>query len=208
MQPLIQLIDAEIGYPGKKLFRVSLSIFPGEKILLTGPNGAGKSTLAKTLLGSQSPLSGKQIMPQAMAYVPQNSQQDLQYPVTLRSLVEAGCPGYAKRKDKDCLAKMQEVLKEMGLSGTGEILLREASGGQLQRALLARAFIGKPSFVLMDEPFSSIDRAGRAEISFLIGKFLQETKAALLIIDHFGVMPKGFYDRHLEIDGGLLQETD
>jgi len=205
------LTSAVIGYGRKILFSaVDAGIHRGDVIFLSGPNGSGKSTLAKALLGVLPLIAGRRQCSFArLAYVPQSSHFEVQYPITVADLVEQGLPEVsplaallpAVRRQRSQQA--QALLSELGLLSCSTSLLREVSGGQLQRALIARSLIGKPDFLLLDEPFSNLDRSGRSETAHLLRSYARPD-TALCIIDHGDALQHIFYNRVWEIDQGRL----
>jgi ABC-type Mn2+/Zn2+ transport system ATPase subunit len=88
----LELVNAAIGYGRKALIScLDLKVNSGDVIFLSGPNGSGKSTLAKTLLGVLPLVSGRRVTDFArLAYVPQSSHFDIQYPITVQALVAQG----------------------------------------------------------------------------------------------------------------------
>ncbi len=179
---MISLQSAEIGYPQKRLLHaVNLEFHRGDMLLLEGANGSGKTTLAKVLLGTLKPLKGSLCNHfETIAYVPQRSLLDNQYPLTVADLIADGelvslRKYWSKKSREDKREKVERLLKVTGLSGAGSLPLREASGGQLQRALIARALIKNPNFILLDEPFSNLDSTGKTIILEIISN-LWETK--------------------------------
>jgi ABC-type Mn2+/Zn2+ transport system ATPase subunit len=205
------LTSAVIGYGRKILFSaVDAGIHRGDVIFLSGPNGSGKSTLAKALLGVLPLIAGRRQCSFArLAYVPQSSQFETQYPITVAELVEQGLPeplllmacSPAARKQR--ARQVAEIINKMQLSACANLLLREVSGGQLQRALIARALVCEPDFLLLDEPFSNLDRSGRSETAQLLRSYARPD-TALCIIDHGDGLQHIFYNRVWEIDQGRL----
>lgn len=193
---MISLNNAEIGYPNRRLLHaVNLEFTKGEMLILEGANGSGKTTLAKVLLGNLKPLKGdfcNHFL--RTAYVPQRSMLDNQYPLTVSDIIADGELVSLKRfwhkgsraANKE---KVERLLKDTGLSGAGDLPLREASGGQLQRALIARALISEPDFILLDEPFSNLDKTGRTIMLEIISRLWKENKTTFFLIDHFGYLP-------------------
>lgn len=213
---LLKLENARVGFSGKTLLGdVSIEVRAQQRILLTGPNGSGKTTLGKTLLGVQPLLEGtRKSSHGTFAFVPQESALDEQYPLNLEALVRTGMSEYLmpfyKKMGKVFSATQKEkvyaALRRVGLESKGHLSFARASGGELQRALLARAIVSSPAFILMDEPFSSIDKAGRADIAATITEYQKESGAAIVVIDHFGVMSESFYTDHWEISANKLNE--
>jgi len=209
---MLQLIGAAVGYGNRTIIGgIDLSIARGDTIFLAGANGAGKSTLAKSLLGVLPLVSGTRSTTfQTVAYVPQSARFETQYPLTIRELIEQGIKArYRLRNLLQSDKKVQhervaQALQSLGLTHCADLLLRETSGGQLQRALIARALIDRPDFLLLDEPFSNLDRSGRGEI----GDFLKNyaaTGCALCVVDHSDAIAGNFYNRFLEIEDGKLR---
>lgn len=149
------------------LWNVSASIDQGVMMAVVGPNGAGKSTLLKALLGLIKPLSGtveyfgkSRRTPGTIAYVPQRSSIDWDFPIQVRDVVLMGSyarlgwfsrPGSAER------ARAEELIDMIGLTAVADHQIGELSGGQQQRVFLARALMQQSPLLLLDEPFNGID---------------------------------------------------
>lgn len=189
----IILQNAALGY-GKKtvLSDINLVVKEGDVCLIKGPNGSGKTTLGLGLLGILQLQGGRRtssfLRP---AYVPQTSRFDLQYPITIAELVSMGLPEYSAifsslNKTKKCaiFTKTREVLVRVGLAEKGKKLFHQVSGGEFQRALIARALISNPDVMLLDEPFSNIDKAGKRHIKDLLLSECARLGCTLIIIDH------------------------
>jgi len=207
----LELVNASIGYGRKALIScLDLKVNSGDVIFLSGPNGSGKSTLAKTLLGVLPLVSGRRVTDFArLAYVPQSSHFDIQYPITVQGLVAQGVRrNLAVRRlfsGEAGRSATRQVLEQVGLVSCAKSLLREVSGGQLQRALIARALVANPDFLLLDEPFSNLDRSGRGEVAGILRSFAAGNRT-VCVIDHGDAIEKSFYSRFLEIETGHLLE--
>lgn len=207
----LELVNASIGYGRRALIScLDLKVSAGDVIFLSGPNGSGKSTLAKTLIGVIPPVGGRRVTSfRRMAYVPQSSHFDVQYPLTVQALVAQGVrEHFAIRqlfRSSAGRGPTQSVLEQVGLVSCAKSLLREVSGGQLQRALIARALVANPDFLLLDEPFSNLDRSGRGEVAAILRKFAGGDRT-VCVIDHGDAIEKSFYTRFLEIETGHLLE--
>lgn len=210
---MLTLTNASIGYGRRPLIScIDLTICDGDVIFLSGANGSGKSTLAKSLIGVLPLVAGdRKSTFRRLAYVPQSSHFEVQYPLTVAALVEQGVSEPAllravlpamRRSRRE---KARQVLHELGLISCAQSLLREVSGGQLQRALIARALIGDPDFLLLDEPFSNLDRSGRGETARILQQFAGRGRT-VCVIDHGDAIESSFYNRILEIDTGHLFE--
>ncbi len=209
----LALVNAAVGYGRKILIScISISIERGDVIFLSGANGSGKSTLAKTLIGVLPLLAGRRETTFArMAYVPQSSHFEVQYPITIADLVEQGLrqplphKAWLRSVRRSRTKAVQEILSELGLMACSRALLREVSGGQLQRALIARSLVGQPDFLLLDEPFSNLDRSGRGETAQILKSYALRGMT-ICVIDHGDAMESSFYNRIWEIDTGHLIE--
>lgn len=211
---MLSLSNASIGYARHALIScINLTISAGETVFLSGPNGSGKSTLAKSLLGVLPLVAGDRANTFArISYVPQSSHFDVQYPVTVAGLIRQGIRERYKLRNLFRAAAYHEeervarVLADVKLTSCANSLLREISGGQLQRALIGRALAGAPEFLLLDEPFSNLDRSGRGEVAEILRGFAEPGRA-ICVIDHGDAIERGFYSRFLEIDMGHLAEA-
>ncbi|MFZ5630635.1 MAG: metal ABC transporter ATP-binding protein [Spirochaetota bacterium] len=209
----LELSSAAIGYDRQILIScVDLTIRSGDVIFLSGANGSGKSTLAKSLIGVLPLISGRRDSTfERLAYVPQSSHFETQYPLTVAELVEQGLPespalvGWTPSVRRQRRDQAYTLLGELGLLSCATSLLREVSGGQLQRALIARSLIGRPDFLLLDEPFSNLDRSGRGETARILQDYT-ERGATVCVIDHGDAIESSFYSRVWEIDMGHLIE--
>ncbi len=161
-----------------QLQQVSLQLQAGEILTIIGPNGAGKTTLVKIALGLLPPTRG-QVVRQAdlrIGYMPQRLHIDPTFPLTVkRFLAMAG-----KQQQSRVLAQLQEV-------GAAQVLdspLRNLSGGELQRVLLARALMRDPSLLVLDEPVQGVDVHGQMELYQLISRIRDERGCAVLMVSH------------------------
>lgn len=147
---------------------VSLDIHEGRFIGLMGPNGGGKTTLLKTIVGLIKPDRGKVILRspvgKTVGYVPQGEYIDREFPVTAYDVVEMGLYGSLgafPRITEEHRAQVMEALDRLGMKGLAARGIGALSGGEQQRVSIARAIVGKPSLLLLDEPTTGVDANAR-----------------------------------------------
>ena len=160
------------------LENISFSVNRGETVTLIGPNGAGKSTLMKISLGILEVSSGEVHRSKSISvgYMPQKVMIDDVLPLSVRDFLYLR-PG----SSYDDVA---EVLDTVRLAYISDQPIQSASGGEMQRILLARALLGKPDLLVLDEPVQGIDIMGQKEIYGLIAKVRDETGCGVLMISH------------------------
>jgi zinc/manganese transport system ATP-binding protein len=160
----IELDQVTLGWRDRVAVRDVTGRFArGSLTAIVGPNGAGKSTLIKGLMGQISPLRGRMALARGLrlACLPQISELDTSFPVTVYDLVALGCwraAGAWRGLTADDHQHVQLALHEVGLGDFGSRVIGTLSGGQLQRALFARLLLHDADILLLDEPFSAVDR--------------------------------------------------
>lgn len=160
------------------LHDVSLSLAPGEIVTILGPNGSGKSTLLRALLGIVPVAEGSVTRAPGLrlAYVPQRLMIDRTMPITVRRFLSLPV------RTTDTAAA--EALARVGMAGREADQMTQLSGGQLQRVLLARALLGQPQVLMLDEPTQGLDQPGEAAFYRLIEEVRRDTGAAILMVSH------------------------
>ena len=192
---MAQLIceDLVLGYGGRTVAEhLSFSLNSGDYLCILGENGSGKSTLMKTILGLQSPLSGRictgdGLKPGEIGYLPQQTALQRDFPATVREIVLSGClgrrgsrPFYSREENRIAAAQMEAL----GIAGLARRCYRELSGGQQQRVLLARALCAARRLLLLDEPVSGLDPKSTAEMYRIIEELNVREGMAVLMISH------------------------
>ncbi len=189
MTQLLTLTDVTCTYGRNDsvLAGVNLSVESGQFIGIVGPSGAGKTTLLRVLLGTV-PLSDGHVQRDrhlSVGYVPQVETVDWSFPVTVAECVlMARTRGrllpWRSSKERD---EVEGVLDRLGIAELANRHIRELSGGQQQRMFIARALLGKPQLLLMDEPTSGVDVKTRHELLHLLEE-LHRTGLTILLTTH------------------------
>ena len=163
---------------------VDLEIGAGEFVGIVGPSGSGKSTLLKAIAGSVEPIAGRieRASDLSIGYVPQVETVNWFFPVTVReAILMARVDGRRLPwPSKQEVAEAEEVLERLDLAGLANRHIRELSGGQQQRVFIARAMLGRPRLLLLDEPTSGIDVRTRHDVMHVIHDLHHEGLAIVL----------------------------
>lgn len=186
---------------------VAFSASCGSCVALIGPNGAGKSTLLKAIAGLLRADSGSILWrgvrmgkwSREIAYLPQREDVDWKFPITVRGVVRMGRYPNAgwwrpfSRADREAVDRSLEA---MGLMDLAERQISQLSGGQQQRVFLARALAQEAHALLLDEPFTGLDRTSRAALAGLLRKLAGEGR--LVVASHHDLdTVKEIYDEVL-----------
>jgi ABC-type nitrate/sulfonate/bicarbonate transport system ATPase subunit len=189
--PLLQIEDVAVRFSGDRdvLARTSLTVRPGEFIVLLGPSGCGKSTLlnltAGTLRARRGTITfdGKPVtsINRNVGYV---TQEDTMLPwLTLAANV--GLPLRMRRMPRAAVReKVMALLKSFGLDHAANLHPAQLSGGMKKRGLLARALIYEPQLLLMDEPFAALDAQMRSQLQAELRRVVRTTGVAVLFVTH------------------------
>jgi zinc transport system ATP-binding protein len=178
-KPLIEGRNLTLSYGGRKVLDgVDLTLSAGEIVTLIGPNGAGKSSLVKVLLGLVAPDGGAVTRAPGLTvgYVPQKFAIHDSIPLTVARLITL-----THRASRD---KVRAVLAETGIGHLAGSPVVSLSGGELQRALIARALIGDPQLIVLDEPVQGVDFIGEARLYDLIAGIRARHGCGVLMVSH------------------------
>lgn len=194
MSPSVDLFEISFAYAERQILqKITFSIVAGEFIGIIGPNGGGKTTLLKLLMGFLKPSSGtikilntqpKQARTH-IAWVPQNLRFDRQFPISLLELVLSGrlskAPKFFGYSKDDKLAALA-ALEQVGLKEMKDHAFADLSGGQIQRALIARALASAPEILLLDEPTANVDVQAESQIYSILHGL--KGKMTILMVTH------------------------
>jgi iron(III) transport system ATP-binding protein len=173
---------------------VDLEVARGEFVALLGPSGCGKTTLLRIVAGLERAdggsveVDGTLVDGPTVHVSPEDRSVGMVFQayalfphLDVRANLAFGLRGLERRERQD---RVEEVLTLVGLEGLGARMPSELSGGQQQRVALARAIAPRPSLLLMDEPFSSLDAAMRASVREDVRRILKEAGQTALLVTH------------------------
>lgn len=198
--PAVEIENVSFTYPGAAraaLERVSLRVEEGERLGILGPNGGGKSTLLKIILGLLEPDAGTvRVLGMAarqarreglVGYVAQRPELELLLPLSVREAVTLGAswrtPPY-RRVSAEARERADAMIGIVGARGYADRPIGKLSGGQLQRALIARALAARVRIIALDEPTVGIDAAGQAMFAELLDRVHRDLRVTILVITH------------------------
>ena len=219
--PVLELAGVSKSFPGARRAAVdhlSLALRPGELLAILGPSGCGKTTTLRLLAGFERPDAGEiyvggQKVAGRWAWAPPERRrigmvfQDYALFPHLTAAQNIafglrGLPAAAKQ------ARVAELLEVVGLADLGDRYPHQLSGGQQQRVALARALAPRPAAVLLDEPFNSLDAAGRHTMRHEVREILRREGAAAILVTHDQAEAFALADRVAVLNGGHLEQLD
>ena len=187
------------GYDGRPVLQdLSFELLAGDYLCIVGENGSGKSTLMKTILGLQTPISGRILTGDGLrkneiGYLPQQTVIQKDFPASVREIVLSGCLGrcgsrpFYNKEEKKLAAEAMEKMQ----------ITRQ------QRVLLARALCATQKMLLLDEPVSGLDPKVTAEMYTLIEKLNREDGITVIMVSH-DVAAAVRYASHILHIGGTV----
>ncbi len=194
MESVISIKNVSFAYENTLVLKdVSLDIAAGDFIGIIGPNGGGKTTLLKLLLGMHKPRNGSitimgkkpSEVKKHIGYVPQYSTMDNRFPISAGEVVSLGLSNsssflpWLNKKDKE---QTITIMDKLGITDLFNLQFGELSGGQKQRCLIARALVGNPSILFLDEPTASVDPTVETDIYELLKTINRDI--TILLVSH------------------------
>jgi zinc transport system ATP-binding protein len=203
-QAIIEISDVDFAYgagaAGARLVlkHISMSVRAGTTLGVIGPNGGGKTTLMQLLLGLLSPTRGSIVIDgmtvrqavrrgDVVGYLPQSPRISENFPIDVRQFVQLGLTGKIgllgapARQD---LQHADELMGRVGIAELAKMPIGSLSGGQLQRAYIARALAAGPKILLLDEPTTGIDRAGQDQFMQFLMDLKQSLNLTVVLVSH------------------------
>ena len=195
----VKSLHRSFNEAGGVLNGLDLDIAPGEFVALLGRSGSGKSTLLRSLAGLDRGVAGTGVIevPEKVSVVFQDSRL-LPWKRVLDNVTLGLRAGDASDRGRQALA-------EVGLAGREKAWPHELSGGEKQRASLARSLVRDPQLLLADEPFGALDALTRIRMHTLLRKLCEVHQPAVLLVTHDVDEAIVLADRVIVLDGGVVR---
>ena len=196
---IVQFENVSFQYEYTQVLKnISFRIEEGDFLALLGPNGSGKSTLLKLVLGLLKPMSGEIELfgenvktfnhRELIGYVSQKSNAfNSGFPATVFEVVRSGLAkktGLFKRYPKDTKERVMRALEAVGMQGFANRNIGQLSGGQQQRVFIARALIGEPKLLILDEPTVGIDHENVQAFYDMLAKLNNDLGMTMILVTH------------------------
>jgi ABC-type Mn2+/Zn2+ transport system ATPase subunit len=222
--PVIDIADAVVSHGESVILDgVSLRIRQGEFVGVIGPNGAGKTTLLTIINGLQGLAQGQarvlgveprratgHHLRRRIGYVAQVERVDPRLPITVRESVmigRSGPLGLLKRPKPSDWRRVEEALRQVGMSRLATRPIGQLSGGEYQRMAVARALAQAPDIFLFDEPTASVDPHSQQDIVDLIAQIHEQSHITSLFVTHdLAALPQTCRRLVLMKDGRIWRE--
>lgn len=191
------------------LDNINFTVDKGDYIAVVGPNGSGKTTLIKSLLGLVEKSEGKiEFSTKKIGYLQQKiSIADSKFPSNVREIIRSGLlinkksPRILSSSDNE---KVDNIIKKLGIEDIKYKLIGKLSGGQIQKALLARALISDPDILILDEPTTALDPNSRDFFYNSIKELNEKENKTIILVSHdIGAVGK-FAKKILYLDGVVI----
>jgi iron complex transport system ATP-binding protein len=213
---MIQIKNISFSYAGNEVLKdISFNVQSGECVGILGNNGAGKSTLITCLNKIRMPKTGeiyinnKDVLKmgrvetaRCISYVAQKN--ELSH-ITVFDCVVLGRKPYIKWSlSQEDINLCDSMIEQVGLAQFKLRYIHELSGGELQKVMLARAFVQQPQLLLLDEPTSSLDPKNQYEMLALVRHLAQERNISALIVIHDLNLALRYCDKFVFIRDGVV----
>tara|TARA_B100001996_G_scaffold284521_1_gene224840 strand:- start:762 stop:1487 length:726 start_codon:yes stop_codon:yes gene_type:complete len=198
---LIEITNLKVRYGSKIVLQnMNLSVADGEIVTIVGPNGSGKTTLFKAIIGTAPISTGKVKLRSNLkiGYVPQQLIIDQSLPITVER--------FLKVAQKTTANALEKALNLVGVEDILKFQMSNLSGGELQRVLLARALIGEPDVLLLDEATRGLDQPGVATFYRKVDDIRKNTDCTVLMISHDLHVVMSASDRVICLNGHICCE--
>ena len=228
MEPMLEVKNLSVGFKGKKgekiaaVQKVSFRLYPGQVLGIVGESGSGKSTVAKAVTRLIEPTEGSiflkgqeitHVKGKELRGIYKKIQMVFQSPgasLDMRSTLGDGSGASLRNRKiprKERERRVKELMERCGLScQLASAYPRQVSGGQCQRAAIARALAAEPEILVCDEATSALDTTVQRQIMDLLMKLREERGLSCLFICHNLALVQSFCHRVLVMEAGRIVE--
>lgn len=181
---VIKIANMNFSYDKSQLLLndINLHIPKGVYLSIVGENGSCKTTLIKLILGLLTPISGTiEVDTKKIAYVPQRVDGfNSDFPISVFEILKA----HAKALHLNVSESVNDVLEKVNMEQFRDNLIGNLSGGQQQRIFIARALMGNPDLIILDEPSTGVDFKNQQEIYSILNYINKELRTTIISIEH------------------------
>lgn len=219
MQTKLKVVDIDVSYGSNKVVdQLSFTLSDGKIGCLLGPSGCGKTTVLRTIAGFEQPDCGqvlidelivsdrKKNLPPEKRHIGMVFQDFALFPnMTVAENIQFGIKKWSL---KDQQSRLSELLAMVGMPTLSNAYPHQLSGGQQQRVALARAMAPKPSILLLDEPFSSMDVELREQLAREVRHILKQENVTAILVTHDQDEAFAMADEICVMHNGQIQQHD
>lgn len=182
---------------------INLTIQTGTYLSILGENGSCKSTLIKLILGLLKPNSGSiKIASNKISYVPQRLDNfNSEFPITVKEILSSHSKAIGLKNSK----VIKDALEKVNMLNYENNLIGNLSGGQQQRIFIARALIGNPDLIILDEPSTGVDEKSQNEIYPLLQSLNKDFGKTIISVEHNSKIALKYSTHILKIDNGIMK---
>ena len=215
MKDFLKVKKIDLSYDKNRILRgLNLVVDEGHFVAITGASGSGKTSLLRVICGLESPKSGEIILDNSTLF-----NKDISIPTEKRNIglvvqekvlfphlntkenIEFGI---SSNKNKNHLSN--EIMKRLNIQSLADKYPHELSGGESQRVALGRSIVMKPKLLMMDEPFTGLDKKLKVKIYPEIQSILNDSKITALMVTHDLNEVKALADKCFNLESGKLTE--
>ena len=216
MKDFLKVKNIDLSFGKEKILNgLNLEIEKGSVVAITGESGSGKTSLLRVICGLESPSNGEIVLDTQTLFndkisVPTEKrniglviQEKVLFPhLDVRKNIEFGI---SKKNSKEDLSN--EIMEKLNISDLAKKYPHELSGGESQRVALGRSIIMSPKVLMLDEPFTGLDKKLKTKIYPVIKSILQDNKITSLMVTHDLKEVRALADKCFNLQSGKLVEV-